>query len=154
MRVCGRAVDWDIGAVLHAGGLAGRGDELVEHQVAAVGELAREPVPVPRGGVRGEVAPLVVKPALATDRRLVAVEHEGPLGGEPWVGVIGRGGARALLDDPVSAVEYVGLDRGQGQLQPSCAWDRRRYRPAPEPARRPPPERKAADLDARLARPP
>src|SRR5450759_3639978 len=57
----------DEGVALHPRRSASGSDELIEHEITAVLALAGEPVPVPGGGISGEVTPLMVKPAPAAD---------------------------------------------------------------------------------------
>ena len=101
----------DEGAAPHPRRPAGRIDELIEQQITPVPELAGEPVPVPGGGVSGEVTPLMVEPAPAADAVRPAIEYERPPSGQTGIGVVRRGGPRPLPDDPLGTVEHVGLDR-------------------------------------------
>ena len=92
--------------------------QLVEHQLAAIGQLQRQPVPALLLALQEAGAELVIHPAVARHFKPLAVHGDGAARGHARERVVvGRvAGLRPLLTDAVQSVDDRTLAFGQHQL--------------------------------------
>ena len=92
-------------------------EEAVEHQLAAVREAAREPVPAQRRAHLPEPAPLVIEPARAAHRNGAPGDRERADHGHARRRVVRRRPTDGLLDHAAAALQDVRLLRHEHHVQ-------------------------------------
>src|SRR5688572_22422406 len=95
--------------------------QLIQHQLAAVRQLNRKPVPAALFRLEEAGAELVIHPAFALDFESFAVDADRPAGRHARERVVMRGvaGLRAFLADAIDAVDRRGFARFEDQVDSS-----------------------------------
>src|SRR5688572_27472205 len=92
--------------------------QLIQHQLAAVRQLNRKPIPAALFRLEEAGAELVIHPAFALDFESLAVDADRPAGRHARERVVMRGvaGLRAFLTDAIDAVDRRGFARFEDQV--------------------------------------